>query len=52
MWQNMGLSKKIQEYCVFWLFFKIGVCSAISFERFRRELFINVAEHRSMSKNY
>jgi len=37
---------------VFWLFFDIGLCSAISFKRFRRELFIDVAEHRSKVKNY
>jgi len=36
---------------VFWLFFKIGLCSAISFERSRRELSIDVAERRSILKN-
>jgi len=35
---------------VFWLFFKIGVYSAISFKR--RGLSIDVAEHRSTMKNY
>jgi len=35
-----------------WLFFKIGLCSAISFKRSRRELSIDVAEHRPMLKNY
>ena len=34
-----------------WLFFKIDLCSAISFKRSRRELSINVAEHRSILKN-
>ena len=34
----------------FWLFFKIDP-SPTSFERSRRELFINVAEHRSILKN-
>jgi len=29
-----------------------GLCSAISFERSRRELFIDVAKHGSMLKNY
>ena len=33
-----------------WLFSKIGLCSAISFKMFRRELSIDVAEHRSMLK--
>jgi len=37
---------------VFWLFFKIALCSAILFKRFRRELSIDVAQHWSMSKNY
>jgi len=36
---------------VFWLTFKIGLCSAISSERSRRELPIDVAEHRSILKN-
>jgi len=30
---------------VFWLLFKIDLCSAISFESSRRELSIDVAEH-------
>jgi len=34
---------------VFWLFFK-GLCSAISLKRSRRELSIDVAEHRSTLK--
>jgi len=38
-------------YYVFWLFSKIGLCSATSFKRSRRELSIDVAEHRSMLKN-
>jgi len=32
--------------------FQIGLWSAISFERSRRELSIDVAEHRSMLNNY
>jgi len=36
---------------VFWLFFKIDLCSATSFQRSRRELSIDVAEHRSIVKN-
>jgi len=36
---------------VFWLFFKIGLCSAISFKRSQRELSIDVAQHRSILKN-
>jgi len=31
---------------------KRDLCSAISFKRSRRELFIDVAEHRSTLKNY
>jgi len=34
------------------LFFKIGLRSAISFKRSRRELSIDVAEHQSPLKNY
>jgi len=34
------------------LFLKISICSAISFERYRRELSINVAGHRSTLKSY
>jgi len=33
---------------VFWLFSKVTLYLAISFERFRRELSIDVAEHRSV----
>jgi len=36
---------------VVWLFFKIGLCSAVSFERSQLELSIDVAEHRSILKN-
>jgi len=32
-------------------FFKIGLCSAISFKTSRRELSIDVAEHRSIMKS-
>jgi len=38
-------------YYVFWLFFKIDMCSATPFKRSRRELSIDVAEHRSILKN-
>jgi len=34
------------------IFFKIDLCSAIPFKRFRRGLSIDVAEHRSILKNY
>jgi len=34
------------------IFFKIGLCSAISFKRSLRELPIGVAEHRSVLKNF
>jgi len=37
---------------VFWVFFKIGLCSAISFKSSRRELSIHMAEHRSILKQY
>jgi len=37
---------------VFWLFFQIGLCSALSFERSRQELSIDMAEHRSTVKLY
>jgi len=43
--------KPKREWYVFRLFFKIGKRSAISFERSRGELFIDVAEHRSVLKN-
>ena len=51
MWLNIGLSWKINKLCVFWTFFKITLYSAVSFERPRRELSIDVAEHRSILKN-
>jgi len=47
----LGVKPKWGWY-VFWLFFQIGLCSAMSFKRSRRELSIDVAEHRSMLKNY
>ena len=47
----LGVKPKRGWY-VFWLFFKIGLCSAISFKRSQRELSIDVAEHTSMLKNY
>jgi len=46
----LGVKLKWGWY-VFWLFFRIGQCSAISFKRFRREVSIDVAEHRSIVKN-
>jgi len=36
---------------MFWLFFKIDLFSATSFKRSRRELSIDMAEHRSILKN-
>jgi len=45
-----GMKPKRGWY-VLWLFFKIGLCSAISFKRSRRELSTDVAEHGSMLKN-
>jgi len=47
----LGVKPKRGCY-VFWLFFKIGLCSATSLKRSRRELSIDVAEHGSMLKNY
>jgi len=41
-----------QKYVAGWLFFKIGLYSAISFTRSRRELSIDVVERRSMLKRY
>ena len=38
----LGVKRKPGWY-VFWLFFEIGLCSAISFKRSRRELSIDVA---------
>jgi len=48
MWLNIGLSSKVREYDVFWPFFKIDLCSAISFKRSRGEFSVDVAEHRSI----
>jgi len=45
----LGLKPKRGWY-VIWLFLRIGICSAISFKRSRRELSIDVAEHRSVLK--
>jgi len=58
-------AKPKRGWCVFWLFFRIGIlrvlvifqnrhimCSAISFKRSRRELSIDVAEPRSTLKTY
>ena len=47
----LGVKRKRGWY-LFWLFFKIGLCSAITFKRSRRELSNDVAEHRSMLKSY
>jgi len=45
------LGVKPKRGSVFWLFFKIGLCSATSFKRARRERSIDVAEHRFILKN-
>jgi len=42
---------QIGGWYVLSLFFKVGLCSAISFNRSRRELSIDVAEHRSTFKS-
>jgi len=47
----LGVKRK-QGWYVFWLFFKIDLCSAISFKRSRREFFIAGAEQLSMLKKY
>jgi len=47
----LGVKPK-REWYVFWLFFRIGLCSAISFKRSRRELSIDGAEHTSIMKKY
>jgi len=46
----LGMKLK-RGLCVFWLFFKIGRSSAISFKRSQRELSNDVAEHSSILKN-
>jgi len=46
----LGVKLKRGWY-VIWLFFKIDLCSAISFKRSRRELSVDVAEHRPILKN-
>ena len=46
----LGVKSKRGCY-VFWLLFKIGLCSATSIERSRRELSIDEAEHRSTLKS-
>jgi len=48
---NTCFGCKNKTRVVFWLLFKIGLCSAISFKRSRRELSIDVAEHRPILKN-
>ena len=40
------LGIKLKRGYLFWVFFKIGLCSAISFERSRRKHSFDVAEHR------
>jgi len=52
MWKHVLGVKPKRGWFVFWLFFKIGLYSAISFKRSRRELSVHVAEHRSVLKNY
>jgi len=48
----MLLDVKLKRgWYVFSLFLKIGLCSTISFKRSRRELSIDVAEHKSTLKN-
>jgi len=47
----LGMKPKRGWWNLFWLYFKIGLCSAISFKRFRRELSIDEAEHCFLSKN-
>jgi len=49
MWLNVGLAQKIREWCIFGLFFKIDLCSAILFKRSRVELSIDVTEHIHLS---
>jgi len=46
---GMKPKRRWYEFC---LFFKVDRCSAISFKRSRRELSIDMAEHRPMLKNY
>jgi len=46
----LGVKPKRWWY-VFWLFFKLDLCSATSFERSRQELSMDVAEHESIFKN-
>jgi len=46
----LGVKLK-RAYNVFSLFFNIDLCTATSFERFRRELPIDMAERRSILKN-
>jgi len=45
-----GCETKTGVVNIYRLFFKIGLCSAISFKMSRRELSIDVAEHRPMIK--
>jgi len=42
---------KIRKKCAFLSFFKIDLCSVVSFKRSRRKLSIDVAEHRSILGN-
>jgi len=47
------LGMKLKRGCyVYWLFFEIGICSAISLKWPRRELSIDVAGNRFILKNY
>jgi len=45
---SYGYVKPKRQWYVFWLsFFKIGLCSAISFKRSRLKISADVTEHRS-----
>jgi len=46
----LGMKPKRGWY-VFWLFFKIGLCSSTSMESSRRDLSNDVAEHGPILKN-
>jgi len=44
----LGMKPK-QGVVLFWLFFKVDLCSALSFKRYRRELSFDEAEHVGLS---
>jgi len=50
VWFRLGLQRMKPKIAL--LFFKIGLCWAISFKRSRRELSIDMAEHGSTMKNH